>query len=498
MRSTRPRTRLRPTAAAPLIAALAAVLATTPAAGTAPVAAPPVLSVRGYYVTFMRMPTYDLAQWKTAIDGMQADGANTLLLWTAGAFRSRKFPVTWKWNAQHENVRRDFVRDLIDYAHEQGVRVVLGFTPFAYDGVNQYPLEHPGLRATGKDGAPAGLGGIACWGYNLCPSKPEAQHFMLEYVREMYFDFYPNADGLLIESSDYAICHCPDCGARYFEKEFEFVRRISQEAWAHRPTATVIVYPHYFSDRPVPGFGVKGSALPFDPRWTLFFTPHSAHLDGPLISKARTSLYWDDAPSLGTPQGVGDGARRARDAKVSGYVPSLEAFSFIATHPEEGQQYLVGKRQVPFGFGWLPEGRMPYDESLARVNRIAYRHFTGDPDLPFGDFKKALGAELLGEGATPQAVDDLLELHRAFFVERTWCQPSPLASPERVRAMRRAGRLEPAKAAEYRAALERVRAIESRHRDAASAGLAELHRVAAWLLRQWEGEEDALVPDAPR
>ena len=52
---------------------------------------------------------------------------------------------------------------------------------------------------------------------------------MLEYAREMAFDFYPEADGLLIESSDYAICHCKDCGERFFEKEFEFVNVISEE-----------------------------------------------------------------------------------------------------------------------------------------------------------------------------------------------------------------------------------------------------------------------------
>ena len=38
------------------------------------------------------------------------------------------------------------------------------------------------------------------------------------YVREM-LSFYPNADGLMIESSDYAICRCPDCGPRFFNKE---------------------------------------------------------------------------------------------------------------------------------------------------------------------------------------------------------------------------------------------------------------------------------------
>ena len=75
---------------------------------------------RGYYITFMRMPTYDLADWKRIVDGIHDDGGNTLLLWVGGAFRSKKYPITWKYNADHENVRKDFVRDLIDHAHTQG------------------------------------------------------------------------------------------------------------------------------------------------------------------------------------------------------------------------------------------------------------------------------------------------------------------------------------------------------------------------------------------
>src|SRR6185295_13230367 len=60
---------------------------------------------RGYYITFMRMPTYGLAAWKQAIDCFAADGANLLMLWMAGAFRSKKFPITWKYNQEHQNVR---------------------------------------------------------------------------------------------------------------------------------------------------------------------------------------------------------------------------------------------------------------------------------------------------------------------------------------------------------------------------------------------------------
>jgi hypothetical protein len=50
---------------------------------------------RGYYITFMRVPTYDLADWRRSVDGIHDDGGNTLLLWVGGAFRSSKYPITW-------------------------------------------------------------------------------------------------------------------------------------------------------------------------------------------------------------------------------------------------------------------------------------------------------------------------------------------------------------------------------------------------------------------
>jgi hypothetical protein len=467
-------------------------------------AAPPVeaerigdgpFAQRGYYITFMRMPTYDLADWRRIVDGIHADGGNTLLLWVAGAFRSEKYPITWAYNREHENVRRDFVRDLIDHAHAKGIRVLLGFTPFGYDGVNQYTLEHPELKAIDKDGKPVAPFGIGCWGYNLCPSRPESQEFMLEYVREMAFDFYPDADGLLIESSDYAICHCEDCGERFFEKEFGFVRRISEEVWAKKPGATIVVFPHYFSGADVPGFGVKAARLPFDPRWSLVFTPHSSHPEPDLIRRAKGSLWWDDSPALRRPQEIRAVARRARELGVSGYVPSLEAFSFVATTAEEGQDWLKGRRQVPLGFGWLEPGEVPYDELPMRANRIAYREFSRDPDLPFESFKATLGRELFAEESTSQAVEDLLELQSIFNLDRTWCQPSPPTSPERVRAMQARGMLTPEKRAEYRAALERLRTIEGRHREPKSDGEGELARIVRWVLDRWGEQDQRLLED---
>src|SRR5437773_6555643 len=256
---------------------------------------------RGYYVTFMRMPVMGLPEWKEAVDCFAEDDINVLILWTAGGFRSKKFPITWQYNQDHANVRNDFARELIDYAHTNNIRVLLGFTPFGYDGVNRYPIEHPELKAKKSDGAPVDEFGIHCWGWNLCPAREESQRFMREYVSEMIFDFYPNADGLLIESSDYNICRCPDCGPKFYEREFAFVKWISEEVWKRKAQALIVVYPHYFTGQNVPGLDAIAARQEFDPRWGLAFSPHSSHFNADLIRKARESFYWSDAPILGAP-----------------------------------------------------------------------------------------------------------------------------------------------------------------------------------------------------
>src|SRR5439155_11991624 len=141
----------------------------------------------------------------------------------------------------------------------------------------------------------------------------------------------------------YAACHCKDCGAKFYENEFRFVKAISDAVWATKKDATIVVYPHYFTGAEVPGLGVRAARQPFDPRWTVFYTPHSAHPDADLTRKARGAIWSDDAPARGTPAAIREGVRRARREGCSGYVPSFEAFSYVPTEPEEGQKYLVGK-----------------------------------------------------------------------------------------------------------------------------------------------------------
>lgn len=432
---------------------------------------PTAFQFTGYYTTFMRMQSMGLKEWKQVVDCMREDGGNTLLLWMGGAFRSRKFPITWRYNQQHKNVQKDFVRALIDYAHAKQVKVLLCLTPYAFDGTNQYPLERPELKATQADGTPAKYWGMHSWGYNLCPAQPASQNFMLEYAREMLFEFYPNADGMMIESSDYAICYCPLCREKYYQNEFRFVKEISNDIWRVKPDATILVYPHYFTQRPVKGFGVSGAKQPFDPRWTLFFTPHSTEIDASLIKQAKSSIYWNEGMTIGTPALLRKGAETAQKYGMSGYIPSVEPMSCPSGSPEQ-----PGERVSPFHFFWLKEGRMPLRELPIRVNRIAYRLYSQHADLSEMAFRNALGREIFGKSFSSQAVSDLLALQAAINFETDWLHPPPIMQPKRVSPEKREACL--ARASELRQIGERYKASRNRAER-------EMARIALTIANLW-------------
>jgi hypothetical protein len=459
--------------------ALSSALATLPA-----IAKP--FALRGYYITLMRMPVMGLAEWKQAVDCFAEDDVNTLILWTAGSFRSKKFPITWQYNAEHANVRRDFVRELIDYAHSKHIRVLIGFTPFGYDGANRYAIEHRELKARKPDGSPVDEFGIGCRGWNLCPAKAESQRFMREYIDEMVFDFYPNADGVLVESSDYAVCNCPDCGQHYYDNEFKFVRELSEKLWKRKPDATILVFPHYFSGAKVPGLGVTAAKQPFDARWGLIFAPHSSHFESSLMARAKTTVYWSDVTALRTPREVGGAARTARQHGVTGFLPSLEAFSYVPEAAEAGEQWVVGKRHKPFGFDPLGDGKMPYDMLPVRVQRFAYRAFSHDPDLEFANFERQLGEHFFGPLGSLAQTSDLLALQRIWMYEADWYWASPLLEPDFFVAHARRLNWSPEHLAIYDKNLQALREIAVRNRESANPIASEMGTLAETIVRRWE------------
>ena len=475
----------------------AALLAATPTAGVSQQADPssrPCFTERGYYITFMRSPLFSLETWKSILDAVRQDGGNLVILWMAGAFPSRKFPITWKYNAEHQNVKHNFAGALIDYGHSLGLKVLLGLTPFAYDGVNQYTLEHPELKAITQDGNYTAAFGLDAWGFNLNPYRPESQRFMLEYTREM-LDFYPNADGLLLESSDYAISYCADCPETYYQKEFGFVRRISDELWAKKPDATIVVYPHYFTGNDVPGMKIRAAREKFDPRWSLFFTPHSTHLDPVLIKQARSSLYWCSSPTFGRPKLIQEAAKTAKAAGLTGFVPSLEPWNFTFTGPDMGEAFLIGQRSSPFGFAWLKPGQNPMNELLIRLDRMAYRDFSANPDLSMAVLKKHVAAELFPGGATEHLVEDLFFVEESFFLDRNWDSFAAIACPDYVKGKIELGRLGPARLEEYRSRRKRIALIAQRYQDAPEPAALQLAQTASWIIANWDKSPNRNILD---
>jgi hypothetical protein len=174
-------------------------------------------------------------------------------------------------------------------------------------------------------------------------------------------------------------------------------------------------------------------------------------------------------------------------------VPSFEGFSFRAEHPEGGDQFLIGKRLKPFGFDWLADGRNPYNELPIRVNRIAYREFTHDPDLDYAEFERRLGAELFGSASDATKIDDALFLQESLFADRSWFSASPMISPLLLNAKLEMGVLSLDQLAMYRDRLERVEQIAERYHGVMDPASREMYQIAGWVAQSWVGKKSLLL-----
>jgi len=424
---------------------------------------------RGYYFILSRNPGYGLEDYVKILDCMAEDGCNTLILWIAGGFPSRRYPVTWDYNREHRNVKENFAGKAIDHAHRRGIRVLLGLTPFAYDGVNRYGEVHPELGAVDEKGQPAVTGGIHSLGRGLCPAKAGARDFLLGYTRELFDDFYPNADGFFLEHSDYGTCRCTECaGEKGLRHEWAFVDEISRHVWARKPDATLMIYPQY-----------SAAGIEYDPRYVVFLAPHNLRGAGRVKnSKVLWHGYWD------TGMRFRDLCATAAREGYAGVIPSMENFTYENPHA--------------FDTRWGSRGVAGWDDLVVRVSRLSFREHAANPELDDDGFRKAIRERFFDGSAGPGAVADLLEMHRILNRWSGWTwRAGVLKVPE---AAVRLDALEP-KARETLeketlSELKALRAIAERSRERAGPSpatpaartSAEMARICAWVLDAWRAK----------
>ena len=177
--------------------------------------------------------------------------------------------------------------------------------------------------------------------------------------------------------------------------------------------------------------------------------------------------------------------RAGQEHGVTGFIPSLEAYSYVAQGPDGGESWLVGRRMRPFGLDALGEGRMPYRSLMARVQRCAFHEFSRDPQLAYEEFERRLGKHVFGADATTQNLADLIELQRIWTYESDWYWQSPLldAAFFRQRTARLAWPRE--KRAEYASNLQRLQQIATRYAHSAVPAEQEMAHLANFVITSW-------------
>ena len=418
---------------------------------------------RGYYFILSRNPGYGLKDYELILDRMAEDRANMLILWIGGGFPSKRYPETWDYNKAHRNCRENFAGAVIDHAHGRGIKVLLGLTPFAYDGVNRYGAARPELGAVDAQGKPAVTGGIHSLGRGLCPSKPAAQEFMLGYCDELFVEFYPNADGLFLEHSDYGTCQCPQCaGEKGLKNEWRFVEAISSRVWAKKPEALMMIYPQYAA------LGIE-----YDPRYVVFVAPHNMRgADKVHNPKVLSTGYWNTGCCFK------DLCLRAAREGYAGVIPSMENFTYENPHA--------------FDTRWGPEGSAGWDDLLVRVTRLSFREFAARPDLDEKGLQESLKGAFFDESTPGSAVEDLLALHKHLNHWEGWTYRGGVmkvpATPLDPKARQTLENETLPALRSLKAIRERAAALRGKPSSRGEKTLAAMAAIADWVLERWKGK----------
>jgi len=202
--------------------------------------------------------------YKAFIDWLAGHKINNIIIWTFDlefgiAYPSEKFPECV--NKYHPNVRKEFMGDLIDYAHERYMSVYF-FIDFP-DNWTTIIRAHPELAGANVDlsALPSSESwweefqktGIQYerWGEYpkrilrlwVCGSKPETMKFWRDYWEEL-MDRYPNVDGVGGQFCEHETwrCNCENCKEHFFDLQLKYFKEMYQIAKSKNPDIRLWFY----------------------------------------------------------------------------------------------------------------------------------------------------------------------------------------------------------------------------------------------------------------
>ncbi|HBE04722.1 MAG: hypothetical protein A2096_13045 [Spirochaetes bacterium GWF1_41_5] len=211
--------------------------------------------------TFFSGPCFLLpGQWekefkgshRAFIDWMAGHRFNHLLDWSftpdAGTgFQSRQFPGLI--NKIHPNVKNEYFKDMLNYAHKRNIKVWLFFKiPFRDYTLTMSNTMSPKEFILERNGDDSGImNHVKLPGFDLkkfrgkyirfaCLSQKNTKIFWQSYIKEL-LTLYPEIDGLGCEIGEHlhSYCQCPECRGKEYHRGYEFFKMMADTACSIKP-----------------------------------------------------------------------------------------------------------------------------------------------------------------------------------------------------------------------------------------------------------------------